>query len=236
MLPKRFRRSLIALLVAPALAVPAAVLAAGDTQRSQQQQSQQIEIRRDDMRASQMTGMDVRNPQGEALGEVKDVVIDARTGEVAYIALAHGGFLGMGEDLHAYPVKAFELGEDYWTGIDRRFGEDEPASAGASTDAAERSFVRASKLTGRDVQDRNDNDIGEVEDLVVNVTEGHTRFAVIDTAGDDTLVPVKMDALSVRADGDELVVRFEKDRMDLSRAFSPDEWPEELRSEGASAS
>lgn len=60
------------------------------------------------VKASSIIGTDVVNPKGENLGEVKEVVIDPRTGKVAYAVVSFGGFLGMGEKLFAIPFSAFE--------------------------------------------------------------------------------------------------------------------------------
>jgi len=54
-----------------------------------------------------MIGTDVVNPQGDNLGDVKEVVIDPRSGRVAYAVVSFGGFLGMGEKLFAIPFSAF---------------------------------------------------------------------------------------------------------------------------------
>jgi hypothetical protein len=40
----------------------------------------------------------------------------------------------------------------------------------------------------------------------------------------------------VRDDGGEPAVRYERKRMDLSRAFDKDQWPEQLRRESGSGS
>lgn len=56
-------------------------------------------------RGSKLIGANVENPQGENLGEIKDVVID-QNGRVAYAVLAFGGFLGVGEKYHAVPWAA----------------------------------------------------------------------------------------------------------------------------------
>lgn len=55
------------------------------------------------MRADTITGTDVRNPQDENLGSVEDVVFDPRTGDIAYVVVSRGGFLGIGEDHVAVP-------------------------------------------------------------------------------------------------------------------------------------
>ena len=261
MLPSRFKRTLVAAAMAPALALPAAVLAENAAQQQSQQQSKQVQPQQGDIRMSRLNGMQVKNAQGEDVGEVKDIVVDANTGKVAYVALSHGGFLGIGEDLFAYPVSRFEMGaqgetlvlkaevteeqlderegfndgnwpklrqdRDYWAQIDERFAGEDSASAGGTAQRAaqERAFVRGSELVGESVTDRADHAIGEIDDLVVSLRDGAVRFAAIDTAGDDKLVPVPMDALSVREDGSETAVRYERDRMDMSQGFDEDEWP-----------
>lgn len=54
-------------------------------------------------RVDEITGTDVRNPQDQNLGSVSDVIIDANDGSVAYVLVARGGFLGIGEDHYAIP-------------------------------------------------------------------------------------------------------------------------------------
>jgi sporulation protein YlmC with PRC-barrel domain len=56
-------------------------------------------------RGSKLIGADVENPQGENLGDIKDVVID-QDGRVTYVVLAFGGFLGLGEKYYAIPWAA----------------------------------------------------------------------------------------------------------------------------------
>jgi sporulation protein YlmC with PRC-barrel domain len=128
--------------------------------------------------------------------------------------------------------------EGYWASIDGRFEADGAgdASTGASQ-GEKRSFVRASEILDKEVQGRAGEEIGEIEDIVVNLNGGDVRFAVLDTAEDDLLVPVTMDALNMRSEGDDVAVRYDKERIDMSGAFHEDEWPEQLRDErGATGS
>jgi hypothetical protein len=53
--------------------------------------------------ASKVTGTDVYNTAGDHLGEVKDVMIDKRSGKIAYAVMSFGGFLGLGEQYHPLP-------------------------------------------------------------------------------------------------------------------------------------
>ena len=55
-------------------------------------------------RASEdVIGKKVVNLQGEELGKIEDVIIDAPNARVSYAILSFGGFLGMGDKLFALP-------------------------------------------------------------------------------------------------------------------------------------
>jgi sporulation protein YlmC with PRC-barrel domain len=64
------------------------------------------------MSASTLDGDRVKNPQGEDLGKVEDIMIDVPSGRVAYAVLSFGGFLGMGSKLFAIPWTSLTLDED----------------------------------------------------------------------------------------------------------------------------
>jgi len=55
-----------------------------------------------------MIGTQVVNPDGDTLGDIKDVVIDPHSGRIAYAVVSFGGFLGLGEKLFAIPFGAFK--------------------------------------------------------------------------------------------------------------------------------
>jgi sporulation protein YlmC with PRC-barrel domain len=59
--------------------------------------------------SSSLTGTDVRNAQGENLGDIKDLMIDVESGRVAYAVLDFGGFLGIGDKYFAVPLEAFRV-------------------------------------------------------------------------------------------------------------------------------
>lgn len=59
--------------------------------------------------ASTLHGDDVKNMEGEAIGDLKDIMIDTHSGKVAYGVLAFGGVLGMGEKLFAVPWNAITI-------------------------------------------------------------------------------------------------------------------------------
>jgi len=60
------------------------------------------------IKASTIIGTNVVDLKGNTLGDIKEIVIDPRTGKVAYAVVSFGGFLGLGEKLFAIPFSAFE--------------------------------------------------------------------------------------------------------------------------------
>lgn len=61
------------------------------------------------MGANTLVGNSVCNEQGEALGDIKEIMLDVQGGRVSYAVLSFGGFLGMGKKLFAVPWQALRL-------------------------------------------------------------------------------------------------------------------------------
>lgn len=61
------------------------------------------------MGADTLIGEDVYNLQDEDLGDIKEIMLDMRQGQVAYAVLSFGGWLGMGDKLFAVPWQALQL-------------------------------------------------------------------------------------------------------------------------------
>ena len=61
--------------------------------------------------ASEIIGEAVSNLQGENVGKIHELVIDAGKNRVVYAVLSFGGFMGMGNKLFAIPWEAFEFSE-----------------------------------------------------------------------------------------------------------------------------
>ena len=53
--------------------------------------------------AAKVTGTAVFNTEGEQLGEIHDVMLDKRSGKIAYAVLSFGGLLGIGQQYHPLP-------------------------------------------------------------------------------------------------------------------------------------
>ena len=64
--------------------------------------------------SEKVEGTAVYNSKGDKLGSIDDLVIDKRSGQVRYVALEFGGFLGMGTDRYPVPWSMLK----YDTGLD----------------------------------------------------------------------------------------------------------------------
>ncbi len=53
--------------------------------------------------ATTIIGDSVRNPEGDDLGKIEDLMLDLEFGRIAYAVLSFGGFLGVGNKLFAVP-------------------------------------------------------------------------------------------------------------------------------------
>jgi hypothetical protein len=53
--------------------------------------------------SGKVTGTNVYDTAGDSLGEIHDVMIDKRSGKIAYAVMSFGGILGLGEDYHPLP-------------------------------------------------------------------------------------------------------------------------------------
>jgi sporulation protein YlmC with PRC-barrel domain len=59
--------------------------------------------------ASDIIGRSVQTPKGDVLGEIQDIVLDQRSGRIAYMVLSTKRFLGMKAKIIPVPWKAFKV-------------------------------------------------------------------------------------------------------------------------------
>lgn len=72
--------------------------------------------------AAKVGGTPVYNRHAERLGTVEDVMLDKRSGRVAYAVMSFGGFLGIGERYHPLPWSILRYDVDlggYLVDLDR---------------------------------------------------------------------------------------------------------------------
>ena len=71
-------------------------------------------------RLSKIIGSDVRTKSGEKIGDIRDLMVDD-TGTIKLAIVSTGGFLGVGDRLHAVPWDVLTLGpkDDHILDIDK---------------------------------------------------------------------------------------------------------------------
>ena len=67
------------------------------------------------LQATSLIGNKILSPNGEELGNLKDLMIDLDEGQVNYAVLSFGGFMGLGDKLFAIPWDALIINPDSQT-------------------------------------------------------------------------------------------------------------------------
>ncbi|OGB21221.1 MAG: hypothetical protein A3I66_02530 [Burkholderiales bacterium RIFCSPLOWO2_02_FULL_57_36] len=220
-------------------------------------QSSSAQVQSRDLRASKLIGQEVKNTQGESMGDIQDLIVDPVAQRVHYAVLSFGGVLGMGDKLFAFPVSAFKASQDKdelvlnvakerlknAPGFDRNNWPDMSSnryrgevdryfkSGAAARGKSGGRMMRASELIGKDVNDRGGKDAGEIEDMVVNMTNGQIRYVVLDFdkawSPDDKMVALPLKVLTFPRDkGEDLVLNVPREKIDMARGFDEDKWPD----------
>ncbi|CAN5269051.1 hypothetical protein BH10PSE19_BH10PSE19_18850 [soil metagenome] len=72
------------------------------------------QMSRNVVKTAEVIKVDVKNPAKENLGNIEEIMLDKLSGRVAYVVLASGGFLGMGEKYFALPWHSlhFDINEN----------------------------------------------------------------------------------------------------------------------------
>ncbi|WP_116090795.1 PRC-barrel domain-containing protein [Sphingomonas crusticola] len=80
--------------------------------------------------SDRVEGTKVFGRDGGKLGAVHNFVVDKRSGQVAYVVVSTGGFLGLGQAYHPLPWSAFAYDEvqgGYVVQVDRRMLDGGPS-------------------------------------------------------------------------------------------------------------
>lgn len=80
--------------------------------------------------ADNVRGKVVHGREGDKLGTIDKLIIDERTGQVAYVILSTGGFLGLGQSYHPIPWPTFHYDDKqggYTADLDKRLLEGAPS-------------------------------------------------------------------------------------------------------------
>jgi sporulation protein YlmC with PRC-barrel domain len=106
-----------------------------------------------------------------------------------------------------------------------------PTASKASAEAKQTGRdVRASKLIGKNVENAQGENLGEIKDLIVDVGNQRVHYAVLEAGGTlgigDKLFAYPVSAFKPQADSDKLVLNVDKDRLKNAPGFDKDKWPD----------
>ena len=80
--------------------------------------------------AEKVQGTNVYNTAGETLGSIYDLMLDKKSGHVAYAIMSFGGFLGIGDSYHPLPWSILKYDSNqggYVVNLDKRQLEGAPS-------------------------------------------------------------------------------------------------------------
>lgn len=91
------------------------------------------------------------------------------------------------------------------------------------------SVLSASSIDGDSIRNRAGEDLGTVKDLMIDLTDGDVRYAVVSFGGflgmGDKLFAVPFDALELDADNECFVLDADKEFLENAPGFDKDDWP-----------
>jgi sporulation protein YlmC with PRC-barrel domain len=195
------------------------------------------------VRADTLMGMQVKNQQGEELGEIENFMIDVKDGNIAYTVMDTGLF----GKLLAVPLRALTVkpGEETATlNIDKVKLERAPSFATDSwADAVERRWLidvytyygaqpyptlqvittepirvaRADKILGLDVENPQGENLGEISNLLIDVHEGRVASAMLEFGGwlglGENMAPVPWNALTFTPTADRVTMSVDNEKL-----------------------
>jgi sporulation protein YlmC with PRC-barrel domain len=93
-----------------------------------------------------------------------------------------------------------------------------------------RRVMSASSLSGDRVRNAADEDLGKVQELMIDVPTGRVAYAVLSFGGflgmGDKLFAVPWDALKLDEDEKEFILDADKERLENAPGFDKDNWPD----------
>src|SRR5690606_22336037 len=103
-------------------------------------------------------------------------------------------------------------------------------SSSQSSSAQElRNNMRASDLLGKTVRNKEGKDLGEVEDVLVNMNSGRVQYTVLSFGGfmgmGDKLFAIPLDSFDRSQQRDHLVLNVSEERLKNAEGFDKDKWP-----------
>lgn len=86
---------------------------------------------------------------------------------------------------------------------------------------------KASKIIGMEVKNRENERVGRVKDIVIDVKSGQVAYTVLSTGlfGGGKLIAVPLDALTLQPGAKNFVIDAPKERLESAQGFADNNWP-----------
>ena len=202
------------------------------------QKQQQSKLDPSNAKTSQLLDTKVTDKQGKDIGQLEDVVIDLQNGKVHAVVLSFGGFMGIGDKQFAFEPKELKAGkgnqltmditkeklenregfaqgqwpamsDEYWGKVG---GQGKAAAGGGAQKAQKMTLVRASELEGKSVSDNSGKEVGEIQDVTVDLNQGQVKNIAVQVKDGGGQAMVKPDALA-QGTGDKLLISMSADEL-----------------------
>jgi sporulation protein YlmC with PRC-barrel domain len=108
-------------------------------------------------------------------------------------------------------------------GDEQRIGGEQPVGSGART------LIRSQTLVGRGVVNVKGEDLGRIEEFVIDPDRGHIEYAVL-SFGElfglgEKFFAVPWEALRIDDDRGHFIMDVEKETLEEGQGFDPETWP-----------
>jgi sporulation protein YlmC with PRC-barrel domain len=108
---------------------------------------------------------------------------------------------------------------------------------GCHVDGSRTELVAAAALGGEPVINAVGEELGRIQDLLIDLLKGRIAYAVVELTGvegmNDKLLAVPWVALTLDADNGRVILNIDKRRLKHAPCFDPNCWPTHARSEWA---
>ncbi len=90
-------------------------------------------------------------------------------------------------------------------------------------------YLSSSSLKGTGIRNTKNEDLGSIEDLMINTSDGQVEYAVVSFGGflgiGDKFFAVPLQAFTVDTINEELILNESKERLKSAPGFDKENWP-----------
>ena len=204
------------------------------------------------VRASKLMGKNVHSADDKNLGEIEDLIVDMDTGNVRYAVLEFDPGIFKGEKLFAVPLQDLQMvnekdnllyknmsreklekvaveKSDWKKALsNRQFLEGADRTYGMKPPAGNVRTIAASDLIGKNIESREGKGIGEIKELVLDMSAGKVAYAVLafdpSIFSGEKLFAFSLASFAKGKDKDDLVLNVDKAKIQAMKDFKEDRW------------